>query len=146
MEEKIFKEFLRAVRGDEDDERVWKKRYAEIETIIRELMGKEFTQIPTDKKIIVRITNNKTNLGERTAAGIGTLHFPRGGDYTVLFIRASNWKRPGFSRESLRQVLRHELLHIETGMKDNNPAFQSIARTSNIPLKFQGDYHGMFTV
>ncbi|NQT80274.1 MAG: hypothetical protein HQ555_07795 [Candidatus Aminicenantes bacterium] len=125
MNEKQFKILLECVKGKE----TWKDRFDMIKEIIGELLGTEFHSI--NKKILAVITDK---LRSETVLGGATTRFK---DYAIVHINVSNWKKPGFDKAKLREIIRHELLHIETGLTDDDPIFKRLARSANIPLSFE---------
>lgn len=69
---------------------------------------------------------------------------PKGGGYAsiskvdgkvYLRVNPANWERnPGFGEGALRAVLRHECLHLETGLDDRDPRFKQAARERGIDI------------
>ena len=134
MEDERFKEFLTAVKGDGDDEATWEKRTAKVREYVTELVETEFQSIHSNKrKILIFVTNN---LRERAVAGAKMRVKLADEDYGIVYINRSNWREPDFNDSVLRQMIRHELLHIELGEGDSSLAFQRIARANGIPLSF----------
>jgi len=132
MEDEKFKEFLMAVKGDGDDEATWERRELEVKRHIRELIETEFQSISMNKKkILVSITNK---LREKALGSARMQAKVADQDYGIVYINRSNWKKAEFDDSMLRQIIRHELLHIETGLGDSSPTFQRIARANGIPL------------
>jgi len=132
MEDERFKEFLMAVRGD--DKAAWERREEVVKRHVKELTDTEFQSIGMNKKkILVCITSE---LREKALGSARMQARLADQDYGIVYINRSNWGNPRFDDSMLRQIIRHELLHIELGLRDDSPTFQRIARANGIPLSF----------
>lgn len=108
MEEKQFQELFLAVRH-KDIRDAW---VADIKKVLKELLKGEFKDRikETEWKIILE----RPKRGDYRAA----ISSHKGKVY--LWINPKNWEtNPDFSNGTLKMVLRHELLHVELDMADD---------------------------
>jgi len=121
MNEGDFESLLSAVKGMDRAER----REAEVKRVLTELLTGEFAG--------VKETKFKIMLKEPEGGGCAAIS--KVDDQVYLWVNPKNWERnPRFSEGALLAVLKHELLHIETGLGDCDPQFKEAARERKIDL------------
>ena len=121
MDKRNFESFMSAVKGKDLAE----IRGAEVERILRELLTNEFSE--------VKETKFKVMLRKPETGGCGAVNKVDG--RVCLWINPENWERdPDFSKESLKSLISHELLHVETGLDDDDPLFRLVAKKRGIDL------------
>ena len=109
MEENQFQELLKVVQSDEGE-------ISFVKATLTELLKTEFTEIK-ENKFKVRIKD----LGRDYAEVVS-----RNG---IAYVSIDPKSYP-----SLKSILRHELLHLELGLTDEDPGFKAEARRRGINI------------
>ena len=120
MDDKAFDRFLKLTRG----RTLAEIRMNEVRDALADLLTTEFKDLSSRKFKVLW-----TDPGERACAKIG-----QSGGNVYLWINPENWETPGFEEKPLKELLRHELLHILTGKKDADPEFRREARKRGIQI------------
>jgi hypothetical protein len=118
VEDKKFDRFLQLTRGWTLDN----VRMTEVREALVDLLMTEFRNL-SRKRFKVRWMDDNERASAQIAEVEGSVY---------LWINSDNWKVPGFAEKGLTALLRHELLHIETGLGDDNPGFRREARSRGI--------------
>lgn len=120
MDERDFGLFLSAVKGKSLAE----IRGAEIERVLKELLAGEFAE--------VKETKFKVMLKKPSGGGLASINKVE--DQVYIWVDPENWKH-SFSKEIIRSLMRHELLHLELGLMDDaDPRFKQAARERGISI------------
>lgn len=115
MDKRNFESFMSAVKAKSLTE----IRGAEVVRVLKELLSGEFAEVKERKfKVILK---------KPSGGGLASVNKVDG---KVLL-----WIDPAFHEQSLRPLLRHELLHVLTGfLDDGDPAFKAQARKRKIDI------------
>jgi len=112
---------------------LWKKRQDQCEKILNDLFTDEFRSIK--HKVSVFISDYPAHY--QTAIIIHPFGFKW---LACIFLKGDLWDEyPGFNSKDIREILQHELLHLELYKSDEDPEFIEAARERNIDLKFWKD-------
>jgi len=116
---KHFKKLMAFLHGDEDAD----PRIDEVKGLLKELINGEFSGEISQHKISIVFFENSRTFSDVRAKG----------DRIILRLNANNWNEDGES-VALKSILRHELLHISTGLDDDDPKFKAEARKRKIDI------------
>lgn len=119
MENKNFNALMNFVHGkDTEDPRV-----DEVKKILLELMNGEFSGEISQEKFRITFMENTRQIAYVRAEG----------DRIILRLNANLWDKDG-NASALKSILRHELLHVSTGLDDDDPKFKAEARKRGIDI------------
>jgi len=109
---------------------IWVERYTICGDILEELLNSEFWDLKnrgdTIKFFIIE------NLPESVAAKVFMNFSPK---KHYIFIAAQRWDEyPGFGADEIKDLLRHELLHVSTGWLDSGLRFKKEAIRRGIEI------------
>ena len=121
MEENQFQQLLKAVNNED----IWHFRMSAVKEILTELLEGEFKDKIEERKF-------KIILKELKDRSLAKIHSKDGQVY--LFINLENWEKNANFSKSLRGILRHELLHLETGQSDQDLDFRIEAKRRGIDI------------
>jgi len=124
MNDKQFKEFYNSIHKDESQVDPWPERLLECQEIVQKLWRTEFKdEIGGDKRIVVRITSEIDTLAS-VAESITTP-----GKF-ILRVSKRLWEAGRAAR--LKEILRHEMLHISTGLGHEDLKWDAIAKKRKV--------------
>lgn len=129
LNDEQFSSLVKLVRGQ--DWTLPERRQAECRQMVEELLEGEFKARVKQKIITFLVDTEK----EPFLACVMEPFLLK--NFAAIFVMASNWKTyPDFNSDDLRQILRHELLHVELNAKDGDPRFIAEAKRRSIPLEY----------
>ncbi len=132
LSEEQFSSLVKWIRGQ--DWTLPERKQSESREIVEKLLEGEFKGRVRQKIITFLVDTEK----EAFVACVLDLEKPfHLKNVAVIFIMASIWKTyPDFNSDDLREVLRHELLHVELDAEDVDLRFIAEAKRRGIMLKY----------
>lgn len=111
MNERDFESLMFAIHGKKEPD--WEARLQECKRILEELWRGEFREIEAER-IVVKIVPH-----EKISALAAMMEKPSG--RFTIFVSRKVWE--GSKKERLRELMRHEMLHVSTGLGHEDPRF-----------------------
>jgi len=128
----------------EANREIWNQRVNECKQVLEILLDIEFKTI---EKIVHFLITHEPSGDERGLAfahpglRFPGLEYPRWistKNHTLISMPATTWERlPDLNALDIEALLRHELLHIETGLLDEDPTFRAETEKRGIILTFE---------
>jgi len=128
MDDIQFKEFYNSIHKDESQVDPWPERLLKCQEIVRRLWMTEFKdEIGGDKRIVVRITSSSEIKNDSLASVAESITTP--GKFTIR-VNKRLWEITWVYR--LKEILRHEMLHISTGLGHEDKEWDVIAEERRV--------------
>ena len=134
----------------EANREIWNQRVNECKQVLEILLDIEFKTI---EKIVHFLITHEPSGDERGLAfahpglRFPGLEYPRWistKNHTLISMPATTWERlPDLNALDIEALLRHELLHIETGLLDEDPTFRAETEKRGIILTFEKQEPGL---
>jgi len=107
----------------------WQSRQLDCVQVLEKLLATEFTDVKDKIVIMLDFVDRRDRAGD-----VETNWIFKG--IALIRIQTRNWLLyPDFTKRYLVSLIRHELLHLSTGLGDDDPEFQKEARRRGIDIR-----------
>jgi len=116
---------------ESNDDTTWKERTKKCREVMNELLETEFKEkIKKTACLGIReIPVGKSGTAVEAHIYMRLLRY-----WAVIYINKACWNKSGFGEQEIRDILRHELLHLELMKGDDDPEFRKEAKRRGISV------------